>query len=319
MATRYRCVVSGSRLYALPTVAVFLVTRAIVWAGAGYRVVKTEQQASGQPGPLDFGSYLWQRLQGNESDEALTAAVSERTGTLASVTTYADPFSLRKLQVRWGRSAGGSIPDDDLVTTHHFAKVSGGSVVDTWLEADFTGVESAFTAFWTAIKPKYLANVTLKQYRWYKAGPQDVPPQAPVRILDVNAAGTKASGAQLPYQVSVSVTERTTDPKSWGRFYLPAPEANDAIGPQGRLGSIFHSLIADSADAMYEAWLSAGTPGVVYSTAKPERETAGGSTLPAKAARALSVDTVQVDDIFDVIRSRRLSNPLLRLQRAVGA
>jgi hypothetical protein len=319
MASRYRRVVDVSRLYARVIVAVFLVTRAIIWAGAGYRVVKAEQQASGQPGPLDFGSYLWDRLQGDESDEALTTAVSERTGTLASVTTFSDPFSLRKLQVRWGRSAGGSIPDDDLVTTHHFAKVSGGNVVDTWDAADFIAAETAFGAFWTAMKAKYRDSVSLKQYRWYKAGPQDVPPQAPVRIVDVNVAGAKASGAQLPYQVAVSVTEKTTDPKSWGRFYMPAPEAADSIGPNGRLATIFHTLIADEADTMYEAWLSAGIPAVVYSTAKPERQTAGGSTLPARAARALTVDQIQVDDIFDVIRSRRLSNPLLRNQRAVGA
>ncbi|HVJ22527.1 MAG TPA: hypothetical protein VM756_01175, partial [Burkholderiales bacterium] len=65
--------------------------------------------------------------------------------------------------------------------------------------------------------------------------------------------------------------------------------------------------------------LTAGVPIVVYSPAKPERPKKPSGTLPATVARALTVDTIQVDDIPDVIRSRRFNKTLLRVQRGVGA
>jgi hypothetical protein len=153
--------------------------------------------------------------------------------------------------------------------------------------------------------------------RWYKFGPEIVPPQEPVRVIEWDVDGT-ASGSALPPQVAVSVTEMTSSRRAWGRFYLPfnALANTDA---QGRIATASLTLIADKLDAMYETCLAAGLIPVVYSPAKPERETAGGGTLPAIEARALTVDKLQVDDVFDVIRSRRWKAPLLKVQRAIGS
>jgi hypothetical protein len=71
---------------------------------------------------------------------------------------------------------------------------------------------------------------------------------------------------------------------------------------------LFQADVADNADTMYESFVTNNTPAVVYSAATATRPT----------ARALGVGMVQVDDLFDVIRSRRWNEPLLRLQRAIA-
>jgi hypothetical protein len=291
---------------------------AIVVAGVGTRVVKWSEG----PG-VDAGSQLSQALLQRLADPAesnadLSQAVSDAVGYAANVANYSDPFELRKLQVRWGRGGGAAVAADDAITTHHFLKLAGGAPSATWVAADFEAAEAAFDGFWFAISDRYDASTSLKQYRWYKAGPAVAPPQSPVRIVDRTTTGAVISGAPCPPQVAISVTEKTTFPANWGRFYLPAPNTGQAVGLTGRITSATQTDVADAADVMYEAFVTASIPAVVYSAAKGSRPSAGGGTLPAIGARALGVAQLQVDDLFDVIRSRRWNEPLLRLQRDVA-
>lgn len=291
---------------------------AIALTPTAYRLVKWEQASTGQPGPTALGRYLWDRLQGDEDDETLTAAVSAETGMLSSVETVEGTFELRKLQVRWLRNSGAAAGTDDAVTTHHFLYAPGGTPSATWASAQFEAVEAAFATFWGTIDDYYKAGHGPHQHRWYKAGPGIVPPQAPVRVAEPDLVGTGGSGLdQQAPQVAVSVTEKTTDPKSWGRFYLPAM-ASSAENANGRVDTALCTALADGVDAFYEACIAADVFPVVYSSAKAERETAGGTTLPARAARALPVKSIQVDDLWDVIRSRRYNEPLLRVQRDIA-
>jgi len=169
----------------------------------------------------------------------------------------------------------------------------------------------------------------LSEYRWYKDGPDIAPPQEPVRVVPKAVLGTNASTvypAHLPPQVAVSVTEQTPSSRHWGRFYLPAPaiwKAGDAVATPvltttGRFHSDFLTNYANAVDTFYEACRTGSIPIVVYSKAKPERETAAGTTLPAQAAMAIEVNQTQIDDVPDVLRSRRFSDPTLKVQRAVG-
>jgi hypothetical protein len=211
--------------------------------------------------------------------------------------------------------AGGT---DDAVTTHHFIYAPAGTPSSTWATAQFEAVETAMAAFWTTVKAFYTAATVYKQVRWYKVGPAIVPPQLPVRIIDPNVAGSGAVGGdQFPPQVAISITEKTADPRAWGRFYLPAV-ADGSADLYGRLGGGLQLAIADAADVLYEACVSASCFPVVYSSAKPSRPTASGGTLAATEARALPVHQIQVDDLFDVIRTRRWNAPLLRLQRDIA-
>lgn len=266
---------------------------------AGQRIVKWAEG----PGPGQISETLANRLgDPSESDADLEAAVSMATGRVASVATFNAPFEARRMQAIWSRSgAGGTAPQDVAVTTHDWIKLAAGAPVDAWAEVDFATVEGNFDAFWGAILGFWTNGITLDQLRWYRIGPAVLPPQQPVRVVERNAPGISGD-IQLPPQVAASVTERTSVRRSWGRFFLPAPSVA-ALQIGGRLSTAFITAIADAADAMYEACRVANVPGIVYSPTSD---------------RALTVDTVQVDDLPDVMRSRRYASPLLRIQRGIG-
>lgn len=265
----------------------------------------------------DFGRELpptWYE----DFDGEFAEAPSEGFEILDAVANFEGEFSLRKAQVRWGRNGGAAAGTDDAVTTHHFLKLAAGVPSDAWVAADFIAAETALTAFWDAIKASFNATTTLKQIRWYRVDPDVALSGPPVRVVDPAIAGGGTAGAgQSPPQVAISVTEKTSSPKNWGRFYLPAPLDTHAT-QFGRIGATFHTDLANAADVMYEAFVTASIPAVVYSKAKPARETSGGTDLPAQAATAFGVTSIQVDDLYDVIRSRRWNEPLLRLQRDIA-
>lgn len=299
---------------------------AIITAPLTYRVVNSGQPSLFAQSVWASRSLLARLSDPGESDEDLSAAVSDATGTVATVATYTGTFELRKLQVLFGRTSGGSLPEDDAIITFHFLRLAGGSPSDAWVSGDFTAVETAFGTMWGVLKQYTLPATALRQLRWYRTGPQvdtelGGPGRTgpPVRVFDSAVAGTgTASGIGAP-QVAYTITEKTADKTAWGRFYVPGPFNHAAMsGTYGRIASSVQTVIGNAADAFYEACLANGTPVVVYSSAKAERPKASGGTLPAKGARALSVDELQVDDLYDVIRSRRYSTPLLRLLRTVG-
>ena len=258
---------------------------------------------------------LWDRLADPaESDVDLSAAVSDSVGYAGNVTTFTGSFSCRKLQVA---VAYGT--EDVRVNTHHFLKLASGSPVDTWVAADFVTLEDAYDTFWAAMKDTLPPAYVLSTLKWYRAGPADVPPQEPVRSVDRSVAGTSIY-ASVPPQCCASVTEKTSAGNAWGRFFFPAPGANGAhYTGTGRLVTAYQTQLANAVDAWYEAALAANLVPVVYSAAKPVRPKASGGTLAATVARALTIDQLQVDDVPDVIRSRRHGSPALKLQRAVGA
>lgn len=211
-----------------------------------------------------------------------------------------DPWEGRKLQVVYGRVSASGVAEDDAVTTHHFVNYTGGVIDDSWTDTDFTNIESNFDAFWTAIKGGYKTFTTLLEYRWYKFGPDVGPPNPAVRVVPKSVPGT-STGNLMPPQVAMSITERTPLRKQWGRFYLPAPvtAAGDA---NGRILAVEIDALADAAEALYEACFADDIIPVVYS---PRHEV------------AIAPLEIQVDDVFDVIRSRRYENTLTRDRRPV--
>lgn len=302
--------------------AVVLLFRFAVAIGASYRIAKAAGPHYGQPNPFTPPQWLWDKIKSELfSDAEVESDLNALSGRVWSVATYTGTFTLRKLQVRWGRDSGDTSGTDDAVTTHHFVKLDGSGPTDDWDAPDFEAAETAFGAFWatSGVKNNFHASVSLKQYRWYRTGPGLVPPLPPVRVVDVDEPGTAASSpVLLPPQIAVSVTEKVSDPKSWGRFYMPGPIAAALIPDQGRLNTAIQGAWSDALDVMYEQFVADGIPAVVYSPAKPERLNKALQTLPATEARALTVDQIQVDDVLDVIRSRRWSGALLRIQRDIG-
>lgn len=249
--------------------------------------------------------------------------LSDPPANLEVMAVYSGDFEVRRMQVNWSQDSGDPMGDDVRVCTFHHIKLSGGTPVDTWASGDFEAIRDAFLVFWTAIKDKYADRTRLKRIAFYRAGPGIVPPQPPVfeSLHDLPGLVT-GTYQQLPPQVAMTVTERSsaTTHKGWGRFYLPAPVSTAVtLGVLGRIPSAWAGEIADGADVFYEACATANVPVVIYRPALPERPKKPSGTLPPRSATALSVDTLQIDDIYDVQRRRRWDRPLLRTLRGVGA
>lgn len=289
---------------------------AIYLAGRGTAQVYTATGAGGGASLALPVAWLRERLAAGDSDEEISAALSDRMGYSANVATYTGAFELRKLHAQFSQQDAVVAAEDARVMTFHLAKVSGGAVVATWDGADFTAANAAFDTFWGAIKDQYSAKIKLDRLKYYKAGPAIEPPQIPVHDADRDVAGASASDP-MPPQVAITVTEMAGAKPYWGRFYLPPPTIPNGDA-YGRIDSGFMGQIADATDALYEAWKTAGLHPVVYRAALPVREKKNGVELPARDASAWDVEKIQVDDIFDVIRSRRFKQPLLRVQREIA-
>jgi hypothetical protein len=274
--------------------------------------------------PFKLGRSWYDRLTSSpESDEDLSVALSEQIGYPAAVATFTGSFELRRVQLSWATSSAAALDEDVRVCTFHHIKLASGSPVDTWDAGDFSDLNTAYVAWWTAIKPWFPTTLVLDTIKYYREGPSVEPPQVPVHENAPNAAGTSGD-RPLPPQIAVSVTEKAGSKLNWGRFFLPAPAVTGPTSGQtvdvyGRPSSTFLGAIADASDTLYEAARTAELPFVVYRRTLPERLKKAGGTLAARAASAWEVSDLQVDNVFDVIRSRRFDGPTLRVQREIGA
>lgn len=217
---------------------------------------------------------------------------------------WPSPIELRKLQVVFSRIAPTGVATDPAVCTFHFVNLTNNAPDSTWTDADFVTAEDAFRTAWNGIKNVWTTGTVLDQLRWYKAGSAftPTPPEGnpAVRILEENLPGT-AAVTPCPPQVAISVTERTALRRRWGRFYLPAP-SKDACDQHGVLGQGLVDLFVNSFETMYETCRADGIVPVVFS---PTVET------------AYEVEKLQVDNLFDVIRSRRWKAPSIRAVRTL--
>lgn len=291
----------------------------------GFMVSSSVFRYAFQGGSTD-SSPFWAALNGHWTEaldplvdpltfaDTLTAEMPE--GTYVAVADVEAPFELRKLQVRWDRTPpAGTVQDVD-VCTFHFLKLSGGEPTNSWDPADYAAVESAFLTYWGNIKSGFPTWQHLDQFRWYADGPAfyhldnnsnryvpngDNPAR---RVTEEDVAGT-GSGSALPPQDSLTVTEVVSHRKSWGRWYLPAGSASSILNTDGRAVSSVISTYLGHAVTMYNTCRAANLIPVVFSIQKPERPKKPSGTLPAVGAIAYEVTSLQMDDLFDVIRSRR--------------
>jgi hypothetical protein len=300
----------------LMAVAVY-VRVVIALAAVGTRVVRVAE-GPGADQITRISRNLWDRLHDpGESDADLSAAVAAESDRVADVATYNDPFELRRLQAVFTQKDALVASDDARILTIDYIKLAAGAPVSSWDAADLTGIRTRFETFWTTLKPEFSADISLTRMKIYKLGPAVFPPQVPVYDATVASPAT-GSATPLPPQCACSVTEKAGSKQFWGRFFLPPPGVT-RITQYGRFTTAFLTLVADAADVMYEGARVAGTPAVVYRRPLPVRQQKNGVQLPARSASAWTVDDLQVDDIVDVIRSRRWKTPLLRTQRQVAA
>lgn len=311
-------------------VAIVLLTRiAIILAPAALRVV---QVASG-PGANTISTVAdraWHLLtDGAQLDADLSAMLSEQAATPVQVTTYNAPFEVRRVQMSWDMDGGGLAKEDVRVCTWHLMKLTAGVPDAAWVAGDFTTAKTAFETWWAAVKLWFPDNLQLTSLKFYKEGPAIVPPQPPVFSQTYALIGTSVAVC-LPPQVSMSVTEKAGDKLHWGRFFTPAPAITktgpvNALSSFGRWGPEIIADIGGATETMYESLNASNLQVVVYRAPLPVRQTAADKragvvpgSLPARAGSAWSVTDLQIDDVPDVIRSRRYDAPLTRSVRPIS-
>lgn len=255
--------------------------------------------------------------------EMTAAAFAEEEGAGVAVTDFSGTFELRKLQWRISRAPSGGTVEDQDVMTFHFIKATGGTP-GAWVDGtDLPIVETAVSTFWTALVGDYPAFMHSDQYRWYKDGPAfwelsgdgthyvPITPNPAIRVTEIDIAGTGSDSHYNPPQDAMTVTEKTSTRTAWGRFYLPfiRQTNTDAVG---RIATAYCDTIAAGVVTMYNTCRTANVVPVVFSVAKPERPKKPSGTLPAQAAIAYEIASVQVDNLVDIIRSRRYSGATYR-------
>lgn len=239
---------------------------------------------------------------------------------------YTTNYELRKLQVSWSRTPTVGVVQDADICTFHFLNLTAGVPDASWIAADYASVEAAFLNMWDSLRANYLPEVRLKEFAWRADGPAFKPfgtALAPtLRITPETMAGTSAGGVALPPQCAMSVTEvteatfdvsgvgvpghatgtgRTQRRNRWGRFYLPGPTS--AVLTDGRFTTAYCTTVSGLIRDMYNTCVAAGLIPVMYSP---------------KTGHAWSVTAIHVDDIVDVIRSRRYVTPLTRAANNVN-
>jgi hypothetical protein len=215
--------------------------------------------------------------------------------------TAHDAVQWRHVQLVTRRTAPSGLQEDVAVYGIDLLNLTGGDIDVTWTTGDYTTVQAAFDTYLTAIKPWRSGQALYDQLRIYgrafnpamdpkKPFLDSGPPQYISDPADVAGTGTGV----LPYQVAMSVTERTALPGHWGRMYLPNLPAN-ALDSVGRWTSTATSAVATYVGNLYATLQAAGFYPVVPVT----------QVNKSPAHGLLSVNQLSVDDIPDVIRSRR--------------
>jgi len=274
--------------------------------------------------PLRIGQSWLDRLSmSQESDEALSVALSDSLGYSAAVTTFSGSFEVRRAQVSFLMTSASGIDEDVRVCTFHQIKLASGSPIDTWVAGDFSGTVTAITTFWDAIKAYFPDKLVLDSIKFYREGPGIEPPQPPVYVQAALASAGGSGFPSLPPQCAISVTEKAGTKLHWGRFYLPAiahtlSPSTQTMTNWGRPTSAMLNVFANAADTLYEGRKAANLPFVVYRRPLPARTKKNNAPLAARSASAWTVDDLQIDDVFDVIRTRRFDAPTLRVQRAIA-
>jgi len=233
---------------------------------------------------------------------------------------YSGAYELRKLTIDWTRQFGTDPPQDVAQCTFHLLNLTAGVPDASWITSDYTTAEALFDTWWTAIKIYYADEMKTSQYSWRADGPAFRPHgtefSPTLRTVSRSSAGTNTTEQTLPPQTAVSVTEVTPAKftvedvegvgtqlrNRWGRFYLPPPVAS--VLNAGRLEASIGGTFATATQTLYNGLVAAQLVPVMYSP------TTGNSW---------AVTEIHVDDIFDVIRSRRFTTPKTRNTKTINA
>jgi hypothetical protein len=192
---------------------------------------------------------------------------------------------------------------DDFVTTFDIVNITGGNVDSSWTTADTGRLATHLGGLCNAWASRMSSDYTWRELRMYKRSFNGydveepfVKSGPPFIIYPSPAPGTSAM-YQAP-QVAFTTTERTAYAGHWGRNYWPHP-AGDPVIAGGFASTTFVDAWATAVHNAYAALMAEEFYPVVPVT----RYTQGKVVVPARGL--LTLTEVQVDNLFDVMRSRR--------------
>lgn len=191
------------------------------------------------------------------------------------------------------RVGAAPVTDDVEVTTTHWRWDGAGDPA----ESDFEIVTDRLDSFWDALNPYRVNSISIREHRWY---PAVVPPASPGPAILVTSSivGPGGGSGVLPPQVASTITFITDVRRRWGRFYIGGINSLQNT-TSGRVAADFVSGVADAGEAAFA------------NTAANWKIQVFGAPTP----NSLPVRQVRVDDVFDIIRSRRYGGALQRETR----
>lgn len=218
----------------------------------------------------------------------------------------------RRLTVRFSYTASTDTADD-AYCGFDFVKIIGGIISNDWADADYVAVELQMFAILEAWKVNETTQYAADLFRWYRRAYNPygtmvgdppklqvfAPSGPPARISPTTSTGILTTTQAT--QVSLSVTERTAFPHNWGRFYLPGFAASK-LDPSGHAATATVDALGTAIRAAFTSIMGTGIFPVVPTT-QVDRKPAYG---------LLTLDHIQIDDVPDVIRRRRLKSPIHR-------
>lgn len=232
------------------------------------------------------------------------------SGYLYDILTYhgqqQETDTWRHCAIHFKDIASGANPADDCYMGIDLVNITGGDIDSSWTSGDYSTCETALDTCMTAMKPYLAPTLQVSEYRWYKRAfnpmtetkPfQDSGP--PDRVTSKAIVGT--SSAYLPRQVACTITEKTAWPKHWGRGYFPFG-SGASLTTSGRIATGTVDIIQGAWQTLYNSLATAEFQPVVPVTQVHKDPVRG----------LLQVTQVQVDDVPDVVRRRRLRNPSYR-------
>jgi hypothetical protein len=194
-------------------------------------------------------------------------------------------------------------PDEDVaVITNHIRETIQGApdIVDVTDQGRANYVQRIGN-WWTSVAPHVSEFLDLLEARFYEVPATHGPPMGdPVLVHHFGVTGQAVSSA-LPPQCATSVTLKTDKRLSWGRYYVPGVVQASTDG-KGRLTN------ATAQD------LLTGT----HVLTDRSQTGAALTVFSRKEWTHHDPQTIQVDDIVDVIRSRRFSVPHFRVTLSAG-
>lgn len=223
------------------------------------------------------------------------------------------PGEWRHVQMVW-RDMANLDPADYMVTTMDIANITAGTVDPSWTDADYTTVDAQISGMagdWCARAQDRLTHVENRYYRRaFNAidTPGDVQPDdkpfaisgPPERVFPGFGGLTGLAGVQAN-QVAMTSTEKTAYPKHWGRTYWPLPGGSE-LDSAGRWQTTALNTFGGALRTRYSNLMTAEFFPVIAVT-----------QIQGQRARGLlTVDKLQLDNVPDVIRRRRLKTATVK-------